>query len=65
MTSIEPEVINFGRYTSTETARLLGLHRDTLRKYTNLGWIKCGYRKDSAKKFYLGAEIARFWKAQI
>ncbi len=51
-------------YTIAETCELLDIHRDTLRKYTFAGSIRCGFRRCNGRKFYLGSEILRFWKAQ-
>lgn len=60
-----PKVQPGSRYTVTETCKLLGIHRNTLRKYTDAGRIKSGVRKSTAKKFYLGSEIINFWNKQI
>lgn len=60
----EPEVSTTGRYSVTQTCKFLGVHRNTLRNYTNAGMIKCGFRRESYRKFYEGKEIIRFWKAQ-
>lgn len=65
ITSTLPQVNETGRYGITETSNALGIHRNTLRKYTEAGYIKCGFRKVSARKFYLGSEIIRFWKSQL
>lgn len=65
ITSLEPSVSNTGRYSSKETCELLGIHRQTLSKYTEKGYIKCGFRRVSMRKFYLGSEILRFWKSQL
>lgn len=65
ITSSEPQVQKTGRYTVTETCKHLGIHKNTLRKYTDEGRIKCGFRKESARKFYLGSEITRFWHGQL
>lgn len=54
-----------GRYSIGEAAKLLGLHRNTLLRYTNEGFIKCGFRRDTAKKFFTGEEILKFWRAQL
>lgn len=65
MTAIEPAVAPFGRYSIAETCALLGIHRDTLRNYTDTQKIiKCGFRRIGSRmvKFYLGSEILRFWK---
>jgi predicted site-specific integrase-resolvase len=60
--AIPPEVRRDGRYSIKETCLHLGIHRDTLRKYTDSGAIRCRLRQDGKKKFYLGAEIIKFWE---
>lgn len=37
ITSIEPRVSLSGRYPAGEAAQLLGIHRNTLKKYTDAG----------------------------
>ena len=59
-----PEVTPSSRYTVMETCRLLGIHKNSLRKYTLTGRIKAGTRMSTAKKFYLGSEILKFWQRQ-
>lgn len=65
ITAIEPNVNAAGRYSVTETCGVLGIHRNSLRKYTEQGLIKCGFRRQTARKFYLGSEILKFWRAQL
>ena len=65
ITSVEPVVSETGRYSVTETIKKLGIPRNTLRKNTVRGWIKCGYRKAAAREFYCVSEILRFWRAQL
>lgn len=65
MVTEQPQVHPNSRYTVTETCKLLGIHRNSLRKYTDEGRIKSGVRKSTAKKFYLGSEIINFWNRQI
>lgn len=65
ITAIEPKVSETGRYSVMETCAVLGIHRNSLRKYTEQGLIKCGFRRQYARKFYTGREITRFWKAQL
>lgn len=65
ITSIEPKVAETGRYSVTETAAALGIHRNSLRNYTEQGHIKCGYRRQTGRKFYLGSDILKFWRAQL
>lgn len=67
MTAQEPQVMSTARYSIGQTCELLGIHRDTLRQYTDRQKIiKCGYRTIGNRrvKFYLGSEILRFWKRQ-
>lgn len=65
ITAIEPNVSATGRYSVGETSAALGIHRNSLRRYTEQGLIKCGFRRPTARKFYLGSEIIKFWKAQL
>ncbi|MBO7610511.1 MAG: helix-turn-helix domain-containing protein [Muribaculaceae bacterium] len=65
MVTIEPKISMAGRYTIEETCKLLGMHRSTLHRYTAKGRIRCGVRRSTMRKFYLGSEILRFWKAQL
>lgn len=65
MKAEEPKVAPTGRYSIPETCEALGIHRNTLRRYTEEGRIKCGFRRTTGKKFYPGTEILKFWKATI
>lgn len=65
ITTIEPKVEAAGRYSVAQASEALGIHRNTLRNYTEQGLIKCGFRKQTARKFYLGSEILKFWRAQL
>lgn len=63
ITSDEPRVAPTGRYSINDTCRALGIHRNSLRRYTEEGLIKCGFHRCGRKKFYQGTEILRFWRA--
>ena len=70
MTLSEPIIADTARLNASQTARLLEMSRDTLRKYTDGGLIKCGYRRLVSKtatprRFYMGHEIKRFWRATV
>lgn len=65
MICTEPRVSPAGRYSITDTCKALNIHRNTLRKYTDEGKIKCGFRRATSRKFYLGSEIIKLWKAQL
>lgn len=64
ITAIEPQVSASGRYSIGAVCEMLDIHRNTLRKKTDSGEIRCGFRKDG-HKFYLGKEILRFWREQL
>lgn len=64
ITSTEPQVALANRYSVTETCEILGIHRNTLSRYTINGQIKCGFRRSNGRKFYQGKDILSFWKAQ-
>ena len=63
MVTEEPKVSDAGRYSATETAKVLGIHKDTLRKHTENRLIKFGLRRTNGRKFYLGSEIKRYWRS--
>lgn len=63
MVSNYPNLPENARFSIRETSELLGIHRDTLRKYSDEGIIKYGVRRTNMRKFYLGSEINRCWKA--
>jgi len=65
MNSNEPKVVMSSHYNIEETCKFLGIHRHTLRHYTNRGMIRCGYHRANARKFYLGSEILRFWRSHL
>ena len=50
VTSIEPKVAPTGRYTVKQTCECLGIHRNTLRRYTDEGHIKCSFRREKCEK---------------
>lgn len=63
MTSERPKVNADGRYSVTETCKALGIHRNTLQRYTEALAIRCHIRKATGRKYYCGNDILRFWSA--
>lgn len=55
------------RYNTNQTCSILGIHRNTLRKKTVEGRIKCSYRKEGSRLYpvYLGRDIVKFWRELI
>lgn len=65
MSNTEPVCKDMGRYSTTEACKLLGIHRNTLNNQTNAGNIRCGRHRHNLRRFYLGKEIKRFWRATL
>ena len=67
MTGVEPVLPPMRRYSVGEVCGILGIHRNTLRRRTADGSIRCGYRKSGSRMFpyYLGKDIVRFWRAVL
>ena len=65
MNQEKPKVVASGKYSVADTCKILGIHRNTLRKYTQEGAIKCGYYKSTRTKFYYGSEILKFWTSEL
>ena len=64
MSTTKPNISDTNRYSIGEAAKILGIHRNTLRIHTDQGLIKCGFRRQNMRRFYTGAEIKRYWKSQ-
>lgn len=61
----EPQVSDSGRYSIEQAAAVLGIHRNTLRRHTQDGFIKCSFRRTNKRRFYTGSEIKRYWKSYM
>ena len=55
MTNEEPKVADAGRYTMTETCKVLGIHRNTLRRWLQAGKIKVKFRRIDNRKVFEGS----------
>lgn len=64
MVQTEPNVPLEARLGVMATCRALEIDRKTLQKKTEEGLIRVRFRKGTFKKFYLGRDIRRFWKAE-
>ena len=65
MVSEEPKVSPTGRYSMVQASQALGIHRNTLKRYSEEGHIKFGIHAISRRKFFLGSEILKLWRKQI
>lgn len=65
MTNEEPKVADAGRYTMTETCKVLCIHRNTLRRWLQAGKMKVKFRRIDNRKVIEGAEIKRAWRVAL
>ena len=65
MNANQPQVNKDARYSINETCNFLGIHRHTLRAWTQLGLIKSITRKSNGRPAYRGADILACWGAVI
>ena len=65
MTNEEPKVADAGRYTMTETCKVRGIHRNTLRRWLQAGKMKVKFRRIDNRKVIEGAEIKRAWRVAL
>ena len=59
MTNEEPKVSDAGRYTMTETCKVPGIRRSTLRRRLQAGKIKVKFRRTDNRKVFEGSEIEK------
>lgn len=64
MTTEQLHVTARGQYHTMQTCRVLGISKDTLRKYRDMGLIRPSFHRGTTRAFYTGAEIMRFWQAK-
>ena len=65
MTNEEPKVADTGRYTMTETCKVLGIHRNTLRRRLQAGQIKDKLRRNDNRKLFEGSDMKKDWRIAL
>ena len=65
MTNEEPKVSDAGRYTMTETCKVLGIHRNTLRRWLQAGKMKFKFRRIDNRNVIEGSEIKKAWRVAL
>lgn len=64
MTTELPNVTPNGRYSVTQAADALEVHRNTILRWIGEGKIKFGIRRTNGRKFIEGRTLTSFWKSQ-
>lgn len=62
MTATMPIINETDQFSVSQAAAILGIHRNTLRRHTEEGLIKCGFRRNTGRRFYTGKELLKYWK---
>lgn len=65
MITTKPAIDPKGRYGVVDTAKLLGIHRTTLWRWVDKGWLRPAMRKVNNRTFFLGADIIAAWEASF
>lgn len=60
----EPQVSSTGRYTVSQTCKILGIHRNTLRRHTLQHKIKVRLSRINGRPFYRGSDIISYFKSE-
>lgn len=63
MTTTRPHVALDGHYSISETASLLGVHRNTIRRWIDSGYMKEKSYRHSKRPFVVGTEIIKIFNA--
>ena len=61
MTPVRPRAAVRGRYTISETARLLDVSRMTVYRWLEEGTLRASIQRKTLRKYISGAEILRVW----
>lgn len=62
MTPYEPQVADNAKLSVTQAAAVLDIHRNTLRRHTDEGLIRCTYNNRTGYRRYLGRDIKKYWR---
>ncbi len=63
MITSRPDIDPKGRYGVVATAKLLGIHRSTVWRWAEKGWIRPAIRQVNNRPVFRGADIIAAWEA--
>lgn len=63
MITSRPNIDPKGRYGVVDTAKLLGIHRSTLWRWVEKGWIRPVIRQVNNRTVFRGCDIISAWEA--
>ena len=62
MTIVEPKIPDQARVPIGKAADILGISRETLRRHTNNGRVRCRFNEATKRRYYMGRELKRYWR---
>ena len=65
MVCYEPPVSDMGRFSVTQAATLLGLHRNSILALANDNVLRYKISARNGRKYFSGRELKRFWRTQV
>lgn len=65
LTAFPPKVIPGARYNTGQACDILGISRNTMRKYVKSGKIHPKSDKDTYRNVFEAKELTRFWNERI
>lgn len=63
VTHTKPQVDPKARFGVVATAKLLGIHRTTVWRWVEKGWLRPTILNNANRTFFLGADIMAAWDA--
>lgn len=61
MVSLMPDIDDNSLYPIGEAARILGVHRHSLRKYAEKNLISSSVHHGNGRRMFAGAALKKFW----
>lgn len=65
LTSERPVLTMGGHYSINAAARVLGIHRHTMRRYADQYGIKYSIHKATGRIYFLGKTLMEFWESNF
>lgn len=65
MTAVPPKVETGARYNTGQACKILGVSRNTLRKYVKNGSLRPKVDKSTFRNVFEARELTRFWFERI
>ena len=65
MRVVMPQIADDSKYTVCQASEVLGVHRDTIRRWVNSCLLKAEIQQDKRTEvFFLGKDLKKFWMTQ-